>query len=79
MLNHQNFSYQNFALRNFWHCIFDGIIYSLEFVRICHILSYHCIMLRRAILQHFWPIKKDTIEDKELPDPSGPLSKVVPS
>ena len=34
-----------------------------------------------GILKYFRPIldKKDPPEDKELPDPSGPLSKVIPS
>ena len=32
-------------------------------------------------MKYFCPIldKKDPSEDKELPDPSGPLSKVIPS
>ena len=38
-------------------------------------------MLGHGILKYFRPIldKKDPPEDKELPDPSGPLSKVIPS
>ena len=36
MLNCQNFSYQNFALRKFWYCIFYG--YSL-LTSVCQGLS----------------------------------------
>ena len=38
-------------------------------------------MLGHGILKYFHPIldKKDSPEDKELPDLSGPLSKVIPS
>ena len=38
-------------------------------------------MLEHGILKYFHPIlnKKDPPEDKELPDPSRPLSKVIPS
>ena len=37
--------------------------------------------LTRFVTLYFHPIldKKDPPEDKELPDPSGPLSKVIPS
>ena len=36
-------------------------------------------MSEHGILKYFCPIldKKDTPEDKELPNPSGPLSKVI--
>ena len=55
-----------------------GIIYC--FVRVCHFMVGH------GILKYFRPItgKKGTSEDKnppkgkELPNPSRPLSKVVP-
>ena len=82
MLNRQNFSYQNFALRKFWYCIFYGYNLLTSVCQICHIVSGH------GILKYFCPItgKKDTPEDKdppeekELPIPSGPyLSKVIPS
>ena len=61
MLNCQNFSYQNFALRKFWYCIFYG--YNL----VC--------LLRHGILKYFRPIThkiyapedKDPPEGKELP------------
>ena len=36
-------------------------------------------MSGHGILKYFRPIKKDPPEDKKLPDPSGPLSKVIPS
>ena len=38
-------------------------------------------MLEHGILKYFCPIldKKDPPIDKELPNPSGPLSKVMPS
>ena len=36
-------------------------------------------MSGHGILKYFRPIKKDPPEDKELPNPSGPLSKVIPS
>ena len=40
----------------------------------CHIMSGH------GILKYFHPIKKDSPEeDKELPNPSRPLSKIIPS
>ena len=37
-------------------------------------------MSGHGILKYFHPIldKKDSPKDKELPDPSGPLSKVMP-
>ena len=37
-------------------------------------------MLEHGILKYFCPIFdiKDLPEEKELPDPSGPLSKVIP-
>ena len=37
-------------------------------------------MSEHEILKYFRPIldKKDPLKDKELPDPSGPLSKVIP-
>ena len=38
-------------------------------------------MWEHEILKYFRPIldKKNPPEDKELPNPSGPLSKVIPS
>ena len=38
-------------------------------------------MAGHGILKYFYPIldKKDPPEDKELPNPSGPLSKVIAS
>ena len=67
MLNHQNFSYQNF--------VFGKFSVFLTFTNFsCHVMSEH------EILKYFCPIldKKEPPEDKELPDPSGLLSKVIP-
>ena len=36
-------------------------------------------MSGHGILKYFRPLQKDSPQDKRLPDPSGPLSKVVPS
>ena len=67
-----NFSYQNFALRKFLVLHFYG--HNL-LTLVCH------VMLQHRILKYFHPVldKKDPSEDKELPNPSGPLSKVEPS
>ena len=35
-------------------------------------------MSGHGILKYFHPLEKDSPQDKQLPDPSGPLSKVVP-
>ena len=50
-----------------------------RFVTFCHVISGH------GILKYFCPTKKDLLEDKdppedkELPNLSRPLSKVIPS
>ena len=55
MLNHQNSSYQNFALRKFWHCIFYGYNLLTWVCQICHVILEH------GILKYFCPItSKDT-------------------
>ena len=68
-------------LDNFGIAYFTGIIYKLEFVRVCHLLSGD------GILKYFYlitgkkatPEEKDPPEGKELTILSGPLSKVIPS
>ena len=82
MLNHQFFSYQNFALRKFWYCIFYD--YNL--------LTWVCQGLSSYVgtwnLKYFCPIThkkdapeyKDPPEGKELPNLLGLyLSKAIPS
>ena len=78
MLNHQSFSYQNFALSKSQYCIFYG--YNL-LTWVCHVMSGH------GMLKYFRPIthKKDAPEDKDPPEGkelsnlSWPyLSKVIP-
>ena len=76
MLNRQNFSYQNFALRNFRYCIFYG--YNL-LTWVCHVMSGHGILKYFCLLDKKDPPEdKDPLDNKELPDPSGSLSKVIP-
>ena len=60
-------------LESFRYCIFYR--YN-SWTWVCHVMSGH-----RFWSTYFRPIldKKDLPEDKELPDPSGPLSKVIPS
>ena len=62
MLNHQNFPYQDFALKNFRHCIFYGDNLLTSFVMVVLVIS------GLLILKNFHPIldKKDSPEDKEL-------------
>ena len=57
-------------LENFHYCIFYGYILLTQ--------VYH-IMLGQEILKYFYPIldKNNPPEDKELPNPSGSLSKVT--
>ena len=83
MLNRQNLSYQNFALRKFRYCIFYG--YHV-LIWVCPGLSHY--IMGHGILRYFRPIthKKDAPKDKDppegkkLPNLSGPyLSKVIPS
>ena len=57
MLNRQNFSYQNFALRKFRYCIFYG--YN-EFVTLCR-------GMESGVLSSDYPCKKDAPEDKDPP------------
>ena len=74
------------GLENFGIVYFTVIIYQLEFIRVCHVMSGH------GILKDFCPITlkktafgdKDPPEGKKLPNLSGPrsgpyLSKVIPS
>ena len=61
MLNRQNFPYQNFAHRKFLMAI--AYFTNLS----CYVRTWNY----EIILDKKYPPK-----DKELPDPSGPLSKV---
>ena len=68
-------------LDNFGIAYFTGIIYELEFVRVCHLLSgdgilkyFHLITGKKGT-----PEEKDPPEGKELTNPSGSLLNVIPS
>ena len=79
MLNRQNFSYQNFALRKFWYCIFYG--YNL-LTWVYHVMSGHGILKYFCPITHkmYAPEDKDPPEGKELPNLFGSyISKVIPS
>ena len=68
ILKCQSFPYQNFALKKF-----DIVAISLYNLS----TGIYRVMSGRGILQSFG--LEDPPENKELPHPSGPLSKVAPS
>ena len=72
-LNIKIFPTKILHLENFRYYILYG--YNLLITRVCH------VMLGHGILKYFCPFlcKKTPPEDKKLPDPPGPLSKVIPS
>ena len=70
MLNRQNFSYENVAIRKFLVLhIFKGIFSLSGFVKLCWNMEFN---FECPILDN-----EDPPEDNELPDPSRPLSKVI--
>ena len=79
VLNHQNFPYQNFALRKFRYCIFYG--YNL-LTWVCQGSSCYVRTWNPEVPSSDYPHSedKDPLEGKKLPNLSGPyLSKVIPS
>ena len=77
MLNRQNFPTKILHLKNFGIAYFTVIIYQLEFVRVCHVMSGHGI--RSTSVRFDAPEDKDPPEGKNLPNLSDLcLSKVIP-
>ena len=62
MVNRRNVSYQNFALREFWYCIFYGYNLKLSgFVTLCW-------DMKSGVLSLDYPCKKDAPENKDPPE-----------